>query len=285
MNSSFPYQQTKALLLEYLYTNRSGQFSNVVTGVIELAVHKDLYQKGAAKSLSPGTDYRRLLDGNDREYVPELLREIMWQLLVQNIVVFGLNESNPNFPWYRLTSYGEKVIEGVGPQPYDPDNFLDEFKNKNPNADSVIFEYLTEAVNAFNHDCQKASSVMLGAASEKAILLLFDIFLSKIKDVTKKNDFERDVRWSISSKFNTLHDRLLKMVNSKTLDRNLNDIVNSDLPGVFNLVRRQRNSAGHPELLSNIDKDSNFLNLRIFSEYINCIYKLIDYFNKNDADW
>lgn len=284
----FPYNITLSLLLEYLKSNYSGQFANVVNGVVELAVDKRLINGPATpqeKLQYFNADYRQFLVGADRQDVPELIRQLMWRLLLQDVIVFGMDESNPNWPWYRVTGYGDKILQEQKMQPYDPDGFLREFRNDNPTVDTLIYEYLEEAVRTFNHDCPKSASVMLGAASEKAILILYDTFLNAISDVNKKTRFERDANWTISSKFNVLQDRLQRMINARKFDRDTKDIIEGSFPSLFNLIRKHRNNAGHPELFSDVSKDTIFLNLRIFSTYISDIYKLINHFTTNTADW
>jgi hypothetical protein len=57
------------------------------------------------------------------------------------------------------------------------------------------------------------------------------------------------------------------------------------MTGFFDMVRRLRNTAGHPEIIARISADTIFLNIRVFTEYIKGVYKLIDYFRTNNADW
>ena len=40
----------------------------------------------------------------------DLANEVMWQLLVQGVIVPGLNASNVQLPFFRITSYGQKVL-------------------------------------------------------------------------------------------------------------------------------------------------------------------------------
>ena len=282
--SSFPFEQTRALLLEYLKDKPSGQFQRVVAGVVELAVSKGLHTPPPGRQRGDG---RSLLKGTDAHGVPELIRQQLWQLLVQGVLVFGMNEDNPNWPWYRLTEYGVKVAQATGPQPYDPTGFLADFTAKNPGADPVILDYLTEAVTAFNHGCPKSAAVMMGAASEKALLLLHDAFQVAITDTSKKAIFDRDSRksWTIHSKYRVLKDRLDQMVAAKKLAGDLRDTISFELPAGFDLIRRQRNAAGHPEIVANHDPDAVFLNLRVMTEYIRRVYLLIDHFDSNPADW
>jgi len=164
---------------------------------------------------------------------------------------------------------------------------MEDFRNRNPNADPVIVDYMEEGVRTFNHGCPKAAAVMIGAASEKAILLLHDKLKSEITDAAKLADFERDCRrsWAITNQYRVLKDRLDRMVAARRLTRELNEIVSGDLPACFEMIRRQRNAAGHPTIVGRHEPDAVFLNLRVMSEFIKGIYSLIEYFDTNPADW
>lgn len=282
MTKDFPFEQARSLLLEYLKTHSSGDYLEVVDGVVKLAIDKRLATMQPGKPVTP---IRGALPVHQSTIIKELVRQGLWQLLVQGILVFGINETKPNWPHYRLTGYGQQVIANQGAQPYDPDNFLREFQSKNPAADPVIVKYIEEAVRAFNHNCPIAASVMLGGASEKAILILHETFGNAIADPMEKKRFFKADRGGIYSKYTVLKDRLDKMVAAKTLSGQLAELVSSEIPGTFELIRRQRNSAGHPELYAGIDTDTVFLNLRVFSEYTKKVYDLIEFFQGNPAKW
>ena len=285
MANGWPYRETKSLLMEYVATHQAGNFTNAVNGVLELAHHKGLVVLKGYQAGQINVDYTRFLSRQDRENVTELIRQLFWDLLLNRIIVFGQNEDNPNFPNYRVTGHGEVVLRDHNPQPYDPDGFLQHFRRVNPAVDPVIVEYVEEAIRAFNATCLKSSLVMIGGASEKALLLLHDTFENAITDANKKTAFQRATGLTISRKFQTLKNRLDLMVGARKFTRELNDIINIDLPGAFELIRRLRNAAGHPELFAGADPDGVFLNLRILPEYIRKLYLLIIFFNTNPADW
>jgi hypothetical protein len=267
------HARSRALLFEHLTTNHAGQYENVAAGVTEFAKSQGLI----------GAEPTR----QERDEVYELVRQHLWSFLVQGIIVFGKDRLMPDWPWYRLTPHGEAVVAGTGPQPYDPTGYLADFRAKNPCVDPVVFSYIDEAVRAFNHDCPKSAAVMVGAASEQAILLLHEALGTAISDAVKKAQYNKDSddRWTIVNKYNVLKDRLDKMVATKNLTGDLRDTVSSELPGLFDHVRRQRNAAGHPEIVANVDPDSLFLTLRVMTEYIRRLQALSDHFAANPANW
>jgi len=88
MSKDFPYQEMRSLLLKHLASKPIGKYENAISGVIELAKQCGLYSGsdtplhymgGPSYDLGPG----------DFQKVPELVRQLLWQLLVQGIIVFG----------------------------------------------------------------------------------------------------------------------------------------------------------------------------------------------------
>ncbi len=84
----------------------------------------------------------------------------------------ALNRSNLGWPWMRLTEFGETVVAQGVPRPYDPEGYGADSCDAIPDLDAVVRDYISEAVAAQNRQLLRASSVMLGAASERLIMLL-----------------------------------------------------------------------------------------------------------------
>ena len=275
-------REIRPLFLEYCRDHPADQYEGATHGVARLAIERGLL-KQAKDAL--GDQYSYALSNNDSVRLREAVRQEMWLMLSQGLLVFGTNENNPTWPWYRLTERGIAVAGSQAPQPYDPDGFLNEFSRKNPSADAAILAYLEEAVRAFNHGCPVAASVMIGAASEKALLLLVEAFESAIQDPGKKAAFAKACRWSIHSKYRALKERLDFMISAGTLPSPQKEYTLSEVPGVFELIRRQRNEAGHPELYTGVDPDTVFLNIRVFVEYVRKVYDLMAFITTNGATW
>ena len=192
-----------------------------------------------------------------------------------------MDASNVGWPFFKLTEHGRKVIQQGAPQPYDPDGFLTHFKRIVPQADATVYSYLEEAVATFNHACPRASAVMLGCASEKLILLLCDAFEKSISDATKKTRYQKDAaaHWSIANKYKVLSDRLDAVVAGKkvTVPQEIFETIQAELPAGYELLRRTRNAAGHPEVPTAVEPDTVFMNLRMFIEYARRVYALLGF--------
>src|SRR5271155_5779351 len=42
----------------------------------------------------------------------EMFLELFWDLFRQGIITLGMNDSNPEFPWFRVTALGLRVSQG-----------------------------------------------------------------------------------------------------------------------------------------------------------------------------
>lgn len=216
---------------------------------------------------------------DDREKV----REIINDLLVEGIIGWGINESNPAPPHLKVSRHGKEVLKYGHPQPYDPDGYLKYLKKEIPNLDDTIFMYMAESLNAYLRGLMLSSTVMLGGASEKAFLLLRDSFLNSIADETKKNDMEKKIkeRRTIKTQFIKFRSYLNRI--RKDLPNHLSDDLDTQLDGVFNNIRNCRNDVGHPTGRK-IERTLAFNNLRLFIPYCKRIYDLIEHFNNNQTN-
>ena len=235
--------------------------------------------KAKAQRLDRGHvfDGRQFLDMGD----PELILEVIWSLIVQGILVPGLNDANQSWPFLRLTEYGRRCVTEDRILPHDPDGFLTEYRKAVPQADPVIVDYLTEALQCYIYGLNRAAAVMLGGASEKAVLLLIDSYADSISDATRKQRFESEIlkAQSIFRKYEVL-DKQLPLLKG-AVPKNLTDGVDSLLRGVFDLIRNSRNDAGHPTSGTLVDRDVVYSHLRLFTPYCARIYGLINWFQTN----
>ena len=182
------------------------------------------------------------------------------------------------FPLFHVTAYGEKVLENIEYQPHDPDGYLQKIKAEISTIDPVIIRYLEECLSCFRRNLLLSAAVMLGCASEKAVLLLIEIFGGTLQGADK-TAFEKETNtFIISRKYSALWSRLKPMAGS--LPNNLGDKLESILHNIFDIIRTTRNEAGHPSG-NVIEKETVHANLLLFPIFCKRIYKLIDHFSTN----
>ena len=242
------------------------------------------YAKARAQGINP--NLRPSYSGG-RDYLARgdetVINEVIWSLIVQGILVPGLDDPNSTLPFIRLTEYGKRCVEEDRVLPHDPDGYLREFHTSLPGADATIVEYLTESLQCYIHGLHKASAVMLGAASEQAILLLTNSCADSIEDVAAKEGFKSDVDRapSMFRKYEVF-DRRFSTVRNR-IPRELTNNVDSLLRGVFDLIRNSRNDAGHPASGADVNRDAIYSHLKLFTPYCQRIYALIGWFSTNQT--
>lgn len=230
-------------------------------------------------------DRTRLFHGDSRQFLSKgeqtLIMEIVWSLIVQGILIPGVTEGNQGWPFLNLTEYGRKCIQEDRILPHDPDGFLRDFHREVPNADSTVVEYLTESLQCYIHGLHRSAAVMLGGASEQAILLMIESYANSIADPIAKQGFESSVQknQSIFRKFQ-LFERKFSGIKHQ-MPKELIDSVDSLLRGVFDLIRSSRNDAGHPAIRSSTGRDVVYSHLRLFTPYCKRIHDLIAWFSVN----
>ena len=279
-HATIGYREVLALVFEVLQDKPSGQYMNLAQDVLELAARKSL----VPSNTQPGRPATHRVPQQDQRRITELVREAMWECLIKRIIVFGSDNANPAWPFFRVTERGAKVLASESPQPYDPDGFLEHFRQRVSPVDPVIDGYVAEAVNAFNAGCTRSAAVMLGCASEKLLLVLVEAFGDAINDDTEREKYEKKLakKWTVSHKYGVLREYLDRVNN---LPHEHRETVKVDLQSGFELFRRCRNSAGHPDVPGDVASDTVFLNLRVFTEYARKTTALVEHLGSNPVTW
>jgi hypothetical protein len=118
-------------------------------------------------------------------------------------------------------------------------------KENVPTLDPVVEEYIKNALIAFNGGAYFAAAVMVGAASEKTIYMLAEAMVPAFKAPSRKAKLEQlfKTKRSLVYFLEFIRDTLQK--NAKLLDPSDNAI--TQIAGMFDAIRVQRNDAVHPE--------------------------------------
>jgi hypothetical protein len=156
--------------------------------------------------------------------------------------------------------------------------------NTVPDVDMVIIKYLTEAINCIKIDAFLAATMMIGGASEKAILLLIEVFTNHITKETTKKEFTKkmDSR-DISKKYQHFE---ASFKGCKNKPPKHEDEIGFDMAisRAFHFCRMTRNEVGHPKTIPHLEFDTLMMPLRYFPIYIKRIYELIEHFQKNGVE-
>lgn len=209
------------------------------------------------------------------------LTEVVWELLMQGVLAPGFNSSNEWLPWIHLTDRGEAYLAGEGISPLDPDGYVTRVvETIGQTLDTVLLEYVEEAVRAFYSGCCNASAVMIGVASERCIDMLCEALSESLADSAAKTKFISHLSQagrSVKRRFDVLKLQL----EDAMLPAELADALDIILAGIFSTIRYSRNDAGHPTGVA-IDRDVVHASLSVFPAYCMRVYGLMEYFRGDD---
>jgi len=219
--------------------------------------------------------------GSGRRRLASLAQDVLWEFMIQGIIAPGLDVHNPNFPWFRITDYGRRVLSEREFLPHDPTGYLERFRREVTSCDPTVESYLSESLNCFTRGCLIASVVMLGVASERVFLLLCECLANAISDSSEKAKFQKILE---STAMKPKMDWVLNKVGviQSATPRPLPDNVNIMLATIFDFIRCQRNNLGHPqENPPKVTRDDAYVNLRIFPNYYKMVMQVIDYLSSH----
>jgi hypothetical protein len=269
---SISYEQMRSLVVEALASTQRGQFNDLRTSVARVAVAHGHAPDPITNSGSHGRYRQHFLDGSDYDRV----RSIIWDLIIEGVVRPGLNDGNNNdLPFFHVTDFGRQRLKDGPRSPYDPDGFLKRLRTDVPDLDPIIITYLNESLHTFRIGCLLSSTIALGCASEKALLLLIAGYTNALPNPMRDKFHKNTEGRMIKRQF----DEFRKMVDSHLkaqLPLDLGDGLDVTLNAVFEMIRTQRNDAGHPTG-KEVVREQAYASLVVFPVYVKKVYDLIDW--------
>lgn len=165
--------------------------------------------------------------------------------------------------------------------PAEIERFPQTLRERVPDCDDVVLWYFQEALRCYKANSPAAAAFMLGAASEKAILLLIETYTSRIEDEKNRTNFaSRTNNKMISVKYDEFK-RSYKCANPRPTDGEIAIDLDQLLDGAFNFYRHTRNAVGHPQVIPDLDEGVVLANLGQFITYVRRIYGLMAFFKAN----
>ena len=276
---SLSYEELRSLVIEWLSTADGGQLNDLRTSIAALIVERDHAAHPSAhrhggygmQPISFG-GYSPVLTGRDYGRV----QSIIWDLIIEGVVRPGLADgTNNNLPFFHVTERGKHWIN-EGPQsPYDPDGYLKRLQSKVAGLDPIVVIYLNESLHTFRIGCLLSSTIALGCASEKALLLLIAAYAAALPESMREKFAKNTEGRMIKRQF----DEFRKMLDGHLKGRlpaDLADGLDITLNAVFEMIRSQRNDAGHPTGKV-VDREQVYAGLVVFPTYLKKVYDLIDW--------
>jgi hypothetical protein len=210
--------------------------------------------------------------------------DLVWDMIIEGLIRPGTAEQGSGtVSSLHLTEFGKKALKDPT-TPYDPDGYIRRLTEGIPAIDRVIVTYITESVETLRRHCLLSSTMTLGCASEKAILLMFNAYADALNPADKMK-FQKAIEKLRGIK--QQHEEFMKWY-----ERNLKEKLKADkgndwvaqlenaLQLVFHHYRHVRNDAGHPtgNVLS---REEVHEHLVVFPRYLERLYELMTWLAAN----
>lgn len=234
------YEEIRAVAIEILagrekILSGSHQFSCLGGGVAEVFARREGTRVAngsvfaAAQTLSPIDE--------------DTFLEVFWDLFRQGIITIGQNSSNPQFPFFRVSGMGQRILANQPPYFFhDVSTYTAIIRKEIPQIDEVTLLYLMEAMQAFQSGCVLSATVMLGVAAEHTFLLLIGDATSGPVNGPKFAAVEKER--TILKKINKFNVALEQQQSG--LPYPIRENLETNFSGIQSLIRNFRNNAGHP---------------------------------------
>lgn len=269
-NSNFSYDEMKKIIFEILSKNTINQYSDITNEVAKYLLDKEVCIE---TSISPIGTERLSLSKSDGM----LVNQIVWDLIFEKIIIIGSNKKNAEWPYLRVTSLGKNIV--CKENPIDNfDSMISNLKTNVPDIDSVVLSYFELCLMTYNIAEYLSSTVMLGCAAEKAILLMIEKYQKWLSDngyIEESEKFQNIDALTISGKFSEFN----KSINAKRdlFPNQISDELVSLVQSIFTEIRNNIKEPERPEP-KEINPDELTVWINFFPNHCENIYKIIDYF-------
>jgi hypothetical protein len=266
--SEHSYEELRGVVVDILLErervqDQPHQYRSLVSGVGEV-----LLRRGSAATQLPhyGSPHEARL--HDRDV--ELVRDVFWDLFRQGFITLGYNDSNDQWPWFRVSHFGKQSLKNQSPYRFhDTGSYLALVRGEVPDISAEAVIYLDEAVATFYADCLLACCVMIGVAAEAEFLRLVEV---AIKNPTCGGAFAPvDKQRVIRQKIIKFHDCLKPLLG--TLPREATQDLETNFLLVQSVLRIARNEAGHPTS-TKLQREQVYVYLQLFVPFARQLMKL-----------
>lgn len=206
------------------------------------------------------------------------IKRILWDLSVERIISWGTaTDSDARWPFFHVTPFGREYLEQMAPHFLDPDGYVRYLRALVPDVDAIVLQYTQESARAFRAQLWFASAVMLGAASERTVLLL----LEAVRDGTPSSNKARLTKLLDQPKlgeiFKVLQSRIGEEIKAGNLPYTVHQGCTEHLLSLAEMIRVHRNEAVHPAA-AKVDRQKVFIALQTFPEALRVIEGLRKWF-------
>jgi hypothetical protein len=209
----------------------------------------------------------------------EKIVAVVWELIIEGVYTPGSSVQHPNLPAVRVTEYGQKCFDAGELTAHDPDDYLRRLKTACPSIDDITLLYTGEALDTFRVGKHLASTVMIGVAAENMLLRLVGAVHAALNTPQRQSKFERNTK---GKKAKTQHDEVLARLRSPAtpLPTEIESVLTQHIDGIYDLIRRTRNEAGHPTG-KRMERYETHALLLLFPTYCKTVHDLMEWLARN----
>lgn len=203
---------------------------------------------------------------------------ILWDLSVERIISWGTErDSEARWPFFHVTPFGREYLEGTPPHFLDPDGYMRYLAALVPGVDAIVLQYTQEAARAFRAQLWFAAAVMLGAASERTVLLLLEAVRDRTSDPEKAKLTKLLEQPRLGEIFKAIQARVTAEIKAGNLLYSVHQGCTEHLLSLSEMIRVHRNEAVHPAA-AKVDRQKAFIALQTFPEAMQVIEGLKKWF-------
>jgi hypothetical protein len=241
------------------------QISDIARTVVDMAIKEGLLSE------APRLEYQSPL--------ADKITAVIWELIIEGVYTPGAGMQTPNLPLLRATEYGRKCFEAGELTAHDPDDYLRRLKAACPSIDDITLLYAGEALDTFRAGNHLASAVMIGVAAENMLLRLVDAVHAALNTPERKQKFEKVTKGKAAK---TQHDEVVERLKSPSslLPEGIESVLTQHIDGIYDLIRRTRNDAGHPTG-KRMERYETQALLLLFPTYCKTVHDLMDWLAMN----
>jgi len=267
----------RTLVLEAFRDRPESMWQRLQVDVARIAGERGcLPSKEECAALKLQTEYYERGRLNPMDLKP--LMWVVWSLIGEGILM-PASASN-GWPGIEVTPYGQDVLDGLEPSPYDPEGYLNDLDERVPGLDDTARLYVEQALGCFRHGLHIPAMVMIGVAVERALLVLADGLVHWLP----ANDAKAIVRERKDNRTAKLAEVILKRLEDRKrqLPPELRD-ASHPLLFLAAIVRKTRNDAGHPTGFQT-DRKTVLVHLTTLPSYLEFAYAAADWMGKQPPD-
>lgn len=265
------YEEIRSVVLDILAHREGTRYPPTQYSHLELGVAEVFQRRG--EQIRVGV----LIGAGDPRLDPadaDLTLEVFWNLFREGVITLGLNSANREFPWFRVSQFGKRLLKGdIGYFFLDVASFETLIREQVPSIDDTTMIYLKEAMQAFLTGCILSSSVMLGVASEHTFNLLVE---SALATPEHEMSFAPVAKERLALRRFSLFKSLLDSKVAMKLPPGIREDLDTHFAAILTVIRNFRNESGHPSGKI-IAREQAYVLLNLFPSYCKKVYQLRDW--------